>query len=320
VGLEQPDSQASLSKPEEAFMKISGFSYAKNADSLGYPVAESIRSILPVCDEFIVAVGKGDSGDRTRDLILEIGDPKIRIIDTVWPAWEKTNDHIFRQQANLALAACTGDWCFHIQCDEVVHENDLPHIRKRCENLLADATVEAMLFHWIHFWGDYEHYQVNHRFFKKDIRIVRNRIGAESYIDSQSFRIAGRKMRAVQLDARIFHYNMVRPPRLMRSKQLAMAEVYFGKDATLDRYKAAPPEFDYGPLNRLPRFTGTHPAVMADRIGRFDWAKSLDHKGESPARFDHDRPKYRILTFLEQRLCGGRSIGGFNNFKLLKRK
>ena len=64
-------------------MKISGFSFARNADSLGYPVVESIRSILPVCDEFVIAIGKGD--DRTRDLVIEIGDPKIRIIDTVWP-------------------------------------------------------------------------------------------------------------------------------------------------------------------------------------------------------------------------------------------
>ncbi len=47
-------------------MKISGFSFARNADVLGYPVAESIRSILPACDEFVIAVGKGDPGDRTR--------------------------------------------------------------------------------------------------------------------------------------------------------------------------------------------------------------------------------------------------------------
>ena len=298
-------------------MKISGFSFARNADRLGYPVAESIRSILPVCDEFVMVVGEGD--DRTRDLVVEIGDPKIRIIDTVWPTWEETNDHIFRQQTNIGLAQCSGDWCFHIQCDEVVHEDDLHHIRRRCEELAGDTEVEAMLFNWIHFWGDYEHYQVNHKFFKRDIRIVRNRIGAESYLDSQSFRIQGRKMKAELLDARIFHYNMVRPPRLMRSKQIARDAVYFGKNTAADRYKNLPPEFDYGPLSRVPRFTGTHPAVMAGRINRFDWAESLDYEGKSKARFNHDRVKYKILTFLEQRVFGGRTIGGFKNYKLTKR-
>jgi hypothetical protein len=298
-------------------MKLSGFSFARNADRLGYPVAESIKSILPVCDEFVMAIGKGD--DRTRDLVIEIGDPKIRIIDTVWPVKEEAADHIFRQQTNIALAECSGDWCFHIQCDEVVHEHDLPPIRKRCEDLLDDGDVEAMVFRWIHFWGDYGHYQVNHRFFKRDIRIVRNRIGAESYLDSQSFRINGRKMRAVLLDARIFHYNMVRPPRLMRSKQIAMEEVYHGRNAVADCYKNAPPEFDYGPLARVPRFTGSHPAVMAGRIGRFDWAESLDYEGKSRIRFDHDRAKYKILTFLEQRMLGGRTLGGFKNYTLIKR-
>lgn len=298
-------------------MKISGFSFAKNADRLGYPVAESIASILPICDEFIMAVGRGE--DRTRDLVAGIGDPKIRIIDTVWPDKEDTADHIFRQQANLALGECTGDWCFHIQCDEAVHEDDLPHIKRRCEELLGEKKVEAMLFNWIHFWGDYAHYQVNHRFFKHDIRIVRNRIGTESYRDSQSFRKHGKKLKAVQLDARIFHYNTVRPPHLMRSKQIAMVEVYHGKKAAADRFALAPPEFDYGSLKRLPRFTGTHPAVMRGRIDRFDWAVKLDYEGKSTVRFDHDRLKYRLLTFLEQRVFGGRTIGGFGNYILIKK-
>jgi hypothetical protein len=301
----------------KAAMKISGFSFACNAESLGYPVVESVRSVLPLCDEFIMAVGKGS--DRTRDLISAINDPKIRIIDTVWPDKKESSDHIFRQQANLALCECSGDWCLHIQCDEVVHEDDLAHIRKRCSELAGDKNVEAMLFNWIHFWGDYDHYQVNHRFFKRDIRIVRNRIGAQSYLDSQSFRKNGKKLRAVQLDARIFHYNMVRPPHLMRTKQIAMEKMYSDKNEVDKRYNGAPHDFDYGPLAGLPRYKGTHPAVMAQKIADFNWVNKLDYEGKSKARFHHDRAKYKILTFLEQRLLGGRTIGGFKNYTLVKR-
>jgi len=65
-------------------LKISGFSFVRNGVSLYYPVAESIRSILPICDEFVIAVGKGDEDDGTREAIAAIGDPRIRIIDTVW--------------------------------------------------------------------------------------------------------------------------------------------------------------------------------------------------------------------------------------------
>jgi hypothetical protein len=105
----------------------------------------------------------------------------------------------------------------------------------------------------------------------------------------------------------------------MRSKQIAMTEVYYGKDEAAGRYRDVQPEFDYGPLARLPRFSGTHPAVMAGRMARFDWQNSLDYRGTSTTKFDHDRIKYRILTFLEQRVLGGRTIGGFGNYKLIKR-
>ena len=63
-------------------MKISGFSFVRNAVKLYYPIVESIRSVLPLVDEFVIACG--DSEDETTELIRSIGDPKIRIIETVW--------------------------------------------------------------------------------------------------------------------------------------------------------------------------------------------------------------------------------------------
>ena len=41
-------------------MKVSGFTFIKNAEMLGYPFIESIQSVLPIVDEFIIAVGKID--------------------------------------------------------------------------------------------------------------------------------------------------------------------------------------------------------------------------------------------------------------------
>jgi len=93
-------------------MKISGFSFARNTVKLYYPIAESIRSILPVCDEFVIAVGRGDEDDTTRAAVESIGDPKIRIIDTVWS--DTLENKVLAEQTNIALDACTGDWCFYI--------------------------------------------------------------------------------------------------------------------------------------------------------------------------------------------------------------
>ena len=62
-------------------MKVSGFTFIRNAIKYDYPIAEAIKSILPICDEVVVAVGKSD--DETLSLVKGI-DPKVRVIDTVW--------------------------------------------------------------------------------------------------------------------------------------------------------------------------------------------------------------------------------------------
>lgn len=299
-------------------MKISGFSFTKNADSLYYPVVESIRSILPVCDEFVIAVGKSSPGDRTRELIKAINDSKIRIIDTAWENLPGNGTHVFSDQTNIALDACAGDWCFYLQSDEVVHERFLPVIRKRCADLLHDKEVEGLLFSYKHFWGDYDHCHVSHRWYPHEIRIVRKKTGVCSWGDAQSFRLNGRKLRVAKLDAEIFHYGWVRPPSLMQQKNKEMERAYRGGETAEKMFSSRPAAFDYGPLSRLPKFDGTHPEVMRQRIAAMDWRDQLDYEGKSKARFDHDKLKYRFLTFLEQKIFGGRQIGGFRNYILLK--
>ena len=51
-------------------MKVSGFTFVRNAIKYDYPIVEAIQSILPLCDEVIVAVGNSDDG--TLDLILSL--------------------------------------------------------------------------------------------------------------------------------------------------------------------------------------------------------------------------------------------------------
>ena len=62
-------------------MKVSGFTFVRNAVKFDYPVVEGIKSILPICDEMVVAIG--NSEDDTIGLINSIGSPKIKIINTI---------------------------------------------------------------------------------------------------------------------------------------------------------------------------------------------------------------------------------------------
>ena len=301
-------------------MKISGFSFVKNAVKLYYPVEESIRSILPICDEFIIAVGKGD--DNTREVIEGIGDPKIRIIDTEWNPEETKAGLVMSNQTNIALKECTGDWCFYVQADEVVHEDDLPLIRSRCEGLADDRRVEGLLFNYLHFWGDYDHFQKSHGWYPREIRIIRNGIGVKSVRDAQSFRLEdGGKLTVASSGARMFHYGCVRPPYLMQNKQKTFKTLYVGKQAMENMFRSEPEEFDYGPLNILPRFKNTHPGVMAERIKNCDWRSLLHGERKPGARIQrkphkHERIKNRVLTVIEQ--STGLDFNHKNWKKLLK--
>ncbi|MDZ7335470.1 MAG: hypothetical protein ONB33_08640 [candidate division KSB1 bacterium] len=313
-------------------MKISGFSFVRNGIKLYYPVVESIRSILPIVDEFVIAVGQGDPDDTTREQILAIGDPKIKIIDTVWEERYFTKGVINAIQTNIAKAACNGDWLFYLQADEVVHERYLPIIQARCEELLNNKDVEGLLFRYKHFWGDYDHYQSSHGWYPYEIRIIRNRPDIYSWQSAQSFRRfdyydnprqerGHHKLKVAKVDAEIYHYGWVRPPRLMQNKRRALDSVHWGSKRARDYYEKVPKEFDYGPLNRLAVFKGTHPRVMLDRIAQMDWKDKLQYSGPpNPYRapHKHERLKYRLLSWIEQHLMGGRQIGGFQNYHLLR--
>src|SRR6204780_5950244 len=103
-------------------MRLSGFTFVRNAVSLDYPVVESIRSVLPMVDEFVVALG--ESVDGTLDLIQSIGSPKIRIVPCTWNPNVKAGGYILAQQPNVALFNWTGEWALYLQADEATHVKD----------------------------------------------------------------------------------------------------------------------------------------------------------------------------------------------------
>ena len=166
-------------------MKVSGFTFVRNVVKYDYPVVESIRSILPVVDEFIVNVGRCEDG--TLELIRSIGDPKIRIVESVWDETLRKDGLIYAQQTNIALAHCTGDWAFYIQADEVMHEDDLPIIQEAMCRHLGNPAVKGLLFRYLHFVADY--WSTNPWFYHKAVRIIRNNGEVESCGDAVGFHL-----------------------------------------------------------------------------------------------------------------------------------
>lgn len=314
-------------------MKISGFSFGRNTSKLYYPIKESIISILPICDEFVFVLGKGDNDDNTAEILESIDSPKLKIVHTEWNTEEFPNGTENAHQTDIAISHCTGDWLFYVQADEVVHEKYLPVIQERCEELLNKEEVEGLLFKYKHFFGDYDHYINHHGWYQNEIRIVRNIPEIHSFESAQSFRripnFDGKSYRksegthllkVAQLDAYIYHYGWVRPPKYMQSKKKALDSIHKGDKKAESLYKERDQDFDYGPLKNMLKFKGTHPGVMGDKMKDFSWAPSLnytDNKKPNRPLFKHEKLKYRVISWAERNLNGGEHFFPFKNWKLL---
>ncbi len=263
-------------------MKVSAFTYVRNGLQLDYPFIESIQSILPIIDEYIVVLG--DSTDGSREAIVALNNSKIKIIDTIWDENMRSDGKIFAQQANIGLdnVSKDADWIFHLQADEVVHEKDLPLIKDAMKKYLNEPKVEGLLFDFINFFGDYLHYAPSRRFHQKEIRVIRNNINFRSYKDSQGFRYftnpadmeneKGRKLSVKKIDASVYHYSYVKDPNVQLKKHLVFGNRWQQNDEWIKEFLQINKNgFDYGRIDFLKKFDETHPAVMQSKIKKQDW-------------------------------------------------
>jgi hypothetical protein len=258
-------------------MKISGFTFVRNAVKFDYPVVESITSVLPVVDEFIVSIGNSD--DTTVQLIESIHSPKIKIHHSVWDDSLKEGGQVLAIETDKALAHVNpeSDWAFYLQADEVVHENDLNTIVKAAEKYLDQKEVEGLLFHYHHLYGSYDYVGDSRRWYSHEIRIIRNNGSVVSYRDAQGFRTKdNKKLQVKKIDAHIYHYGWVRHPH----KQLEKLNTFYSLWSADHIIKAAIKQeegFDFfKDVDSLALFKGTHPAVMQKRIAEKNWQANFN--------------------------------------------
>ena len=288
-------------------MKVSGFTFIRNAIKYDYPVVEAITSILPLCDEFIVAVGNSEDG--TRKLIEGINSPKIKIIDTVWDDSLREGGRVLAAETNKAFAAISSDsdWCFYIQGDECVHEKYLPAIKEGMLKWKDDKNVDGLLFNYLHFYGSYDYVGDSRRWYRNEIRIVRNDKMISSYLDAQGFRKNGEKLKVKAIDACIYHYGWVKPPELQQAKQETFHRLWHD-EAWVKKNIAQTNEFDYSQIDSLKHFSDTHPAVMQQRISNKNWQFTFDPTQKKRSF------KSRLLVTIEN-LSGWR-IGEYKNYRI----
>lgn len=276
-------------------MKVSGFTICRNAIKFGYPIEESLRSLLPLVDELVVGVGDGEDG--TWDLVSRIGDPKIKPFHSVWNMTERGGGVVLSEQTNIALARCSGDWAVYLQSDEALHEQEIETIRRRLRQHLHQPT-EGLSFSYVHFYGSYATVQDNWcRWYWREVRAVKTGKGVISVGDAAGFKVQDgeRLRRLIRADsgAHVYHYGWARPPRVMVEKRLHIAGIYreAGKAVTVQENELIDVEQPYRHLGHLKAFTQTHPATMRRLVADQDW--TFD------AGIERQRPKWiRYLQLL----------------------
>lgn len=256
-------------------MKVSGFTIIRNAIKFDFPVVESITSILPLCNEFIVAVGNSDDG--TLDVIRNIDDTKIRIIETIWD--ERLigkGGKVLAAETNKSLEAISddADWAFYIQSDEVVHEKDLPAIYSAMEKWKDDPQVDGLLFKYLHFYGSYYYLASSPHWYSREIRIIKNHRSIFSYNDAQGFRKGkNKKLNVKPVEVYYYHYGWVKHPETMQKKRLFHLTWQNEKVSKEERNSR---QYDYSKIETIQLFNGTHPKVIQSRIEKKNWAFEYD--------------------------------------------
>jgi hypothetical protein len=234
---------------------ISGFTIVRNAVRLDYPIVPAIRSILEMCDEVVVNVGKSD--DDTRDLVAGLDDPRVRIIDSVWDFSRGSGALAF--ETNRTMAACRGAWGVYIQADEVLHEAGAATLREKLREWEHDPRVEGLLVDYLHFYGDFATIATDRHWYRREVRVVRLGRDIRSYQDAQGFRVGAeeRRVRARATGARMFHYGWARPPQSMRQKLVASQEVFLEQVDRIAARAVQQQALYWTPLLR--RFADAHP-------------------------------------------------------------
>ncbi|RDU70010.1 glycosyltransferase [Helicobacter cholecystus] len=298
-------------------MKISGFTFLKNGSILGYPFIQSIQSLLPLVDEFIVNVGISE--DNTLEQLQELQKSeegqKIKIIQSTWCEKMVNKGYVYGQQKMIAQFQCSGDWAFYLEADEVLHQQDLPHIKEVMQTYLKDPQVEALAFNYIHFYGNAHTYAYSPGWYRTEVRAIKTSV--RSYAPDGLFWVVldgnnkvGRYPQAILTQAHIYHYGWIRSEEKMTLKHSKVAK-YWKHNPNIYNYS----EIDFEVLKR---FQGTHPKVILEWLedNTIDFSIPKLYEANRAHKLTKREKRHRILGKIEK-------LFGYdfskNHYKLIKK-
>ncbi len=242
---------------------VSGFTIVRNATVLDFPVEASIRSVLPLVDQFVVVVG--ESEDDTLERIRSIGDERIRIVES---SWDFTNRYrVLAVETDKAIAACTGDWGIYVQSDEVLHHQSRPVLSTAIERWHGNPDVEGLVVRYRHFYGTPELQATARSWYRREVRVIRlpPALPVHSHEDAQGFRVGdgNRKLRVALTEAWMHHYGWARPDPALIAKARQHPQLY---DVAQAPTEAESTRYLLPWQPGLIGFRGSHPEEVRDWV------------------------------------------------------
>jgi len=286
---------------------LSGFTLVRNAVKLDFPIVPAITSVLEVCDEVVVNVGKSE--DETRDLVASVKDPRVRILDTEWDFTKK--NLMLSIETQRAMDACRGSWGIYIQADEVLHERGARMLKERVAEWDGDTRVEGLLVKYLHFYGGFDQIATSRRWYRREVRCIRLGKNIRPYQGAQGFRVGPeyRKIQARVTDAEMFHYGWARPAKAIKEKLEISKTIYPWGGNRFDQEQARG-FLEWIPL--LKPFTGTHPAAAREWIAE----RAVDpDRVIGPMKLKPEHVRFYLSDWIE-RLTGARDFE-FRNYVLV---
>jgi len=195
-------------------MSISVVFVGKNLILNGYPFVESLLSVLPLADEFIISEGYSD--DDSLNYLwkfkkkYETRERPIFVYQDEWP------DRSYHGEAityvlERAIQKASKKWVLYLQADEIWHEDMIPYML----DIVSKDNFEfnSISFPYFHFINSWEPSK-DTKYYQEAMRFVRNDRGIKLLGDAWNFITPGPAdpiYAAGYSPNRIFHMNWCLP-------------------------------------------------------------------------------------------------------------
>lgn len=263
--------------------RLSAYSYLYQGVAFDYPFIESLQSVLPVVDELVVTYAE-PCPDGTYEQLLRLAAhyPQLRLLPSrLWTAPDKPLDgSLIRQAAEEAMAACTGDWLWHLQADEVYSNADAKKVRELV-NVSHHQDVHGFIFNVLHFYGD-ANTVVGPQgaaagWYLQCVRLSRKGAGqheGDAWTQSLIPAVAHGLRRT---DITLYHYGHLRQAAVAEDKNRFMYSLYRA-DGQRPAHFVRPEQTQHC----LVPFDGQHPESMAPRLARQRLQSQLAARPKKP--------------------------------------